>query len=263
MVDAFFVQMRGDFQFSFTDKLDELLVLLGETESEGNPFAGLDEATKDWVVGTSMVGDVSVRDMEDKVNERPRPGLEFSDRSTLEDLVDGIAVPMLLTELARQKGLFEDEDVVAAAELSLARDLEQELTALEVDDRVNVTEEMIGTYFEENREQFLNKPTVQVQEIFVTEEELAQQVVARARRGENFGALATKYTERSSAQADNGMLPPFPPGRYGAMGEAAFKIEIGETAKCYNSFNDHLLHAAALLKKKEKHSRYRTILQRL
>jgi parvulin-like peptidyl-prolyl isomerase len=230
LVETFFVEMRADFQFSFTDKLDELLILLGETESEGNPFASFDEATKAWVIGTSSVGDITVRDMEDKVNERPRPGLQFSDRKTLEDLVDGIAVPMLLTELATQKGLLEDEGVVAAAELSLARDLEQELTGLEVDDRVNVTEEMIRTYFDENREQFINKPTVQVQEIFVTEETLAKQVYARARAGENFGALATKHTERSSAQSDNGMLPPFPPGRYGEMGEAAFNLEVGEIA---------------------------------
>jgi len=166
--------------------------------------------------------------MEEKINERPRPGLVFSDRTALEELVDGIAVPLLLTELARQKGLFEDEGVVEAAELSLARDLEQELTALEIDNQINITDEMVREYFDENRGEFINKPTVQVQEVFVTEEELAQQVVARARAGEDFGGLAEKYTERTSAKADNGMLPPFPPGRYGTMGETAFNIDIGE-----------------------------------
>jgi parvulin-like peptidyl-prolyl isomerase len=230
LVEEFFVQMRAEFQFSFTDKLDELLIMLGKIESEGNPFAELDESVKDWVVGTSTVGDITVKDLEDKVNERPRPGMEFADRKALEDMVDGVAVPQLLTELARKKGLLEDDDVVAAAELSLARDLEQELTAIQVDNQVNVTEEMVQEYFTANIDQFVNKPTVQVQEVFVTEEELAQQVVARARAGENFGTLARKNTERTSAQADNGLLPPFPAGRYGAMGEAAFNLEIGEIA---------------------------------
>ncbi|MBC8478664.1 peptidylprolyl isomerase [bacterium] len=230
MVDAYFSKLHETYQLTFSDKLDELLTLINTTNSEGNPFAGLDGEVKGWVVATTTQHEITVQDMEDKVNETPRAGIEFPTRESLEELVDGIAIPLLLTAAATQKGLLENPEVVARADLALARDLDLELTRIEVDEKVNVTEEMQRAFFNEHTDQFMTKPTVQVQEIFVSDETKAQELVARARAGVGFKGLAIANTERTSAQAEGGLLPPFPPGRYGEMGKIAFTLEVGEIA---------------------------------
>ncbi len=230
MVETYFTGMREEFQLVFTNRIDTVLTLINSTDRGANPFTGLDSTVMDWVICTTTAENFTVRDLEAKVNENPRAGADFPNREALEDLIDGAAIPVLLGERAKQQGLLADPEVIERAELAMGMELDRRLTSMEIDDKVDLSDETLRAYFNQHAEEFMTKPTVEVQEIFVADQQLAKDLAVRAQGGENFARLAKKYTERSSAKDNDGILPPFPPGRYGDMGKAAFTLEVGEIA---------------------------------
>ncbi len=101
----------------------------------------------------------------------------------------------------------------------------------EVNDQLSPTDQDLQDYYDRNKEtKYMDQEKVQIREIFVRDELLAQDIRKRIDAGENFDVLAGRYTERKSAKDNRGELPPFQRGRYGAMGNKAFEMEIGELA---------------------------------
>ncbi len=121
---------------------------------------------------------------------------------------------------------------------------------------LEVTDEELTTYFEENREQFGEPPMADVKQIVIRverdgsgEEEARSKIEAAHRElseGAEFAQVATEYSEGPTA-ARGGELGPVPQGVLpDALDEAAFSLPIGELSEPIRSpFGYHILQISS------------------
>ena len=94
---------------------------------------------------------------------------------------------------------------------------------------VEITEEELQQYFEENKEEFQQ---VQASHILVEEEETAQELLERIQAGEDFAALAEEYSKDPGSAARGGDLGFFNKGvMVPEFEETAFAQEEGEISE--------------------------------
>lgn len=89
---------------------------------------------------------------------------------------------------------------------------------------------LLAFYDEKKESLYKIDEQVQVQEILVSDQNLARSLLDSIRAGADMDALATRYTERKYTQTRHGMLPLFQKGKYGAVGEKAFELDINDVA---------------------------------
>ncbi|TKC14888.1 peptidylprolyl isomerase [Robertmurraya kyonggiensis] len=118
-----------------------------------------------------------------------------------------------------------------------------------LEDRIEITDEEMKTYFEENKAQYAQAEQVQASHILVEDEETAKEVKEKLDAGEDFADLAKEYSTDSSSES-GGDLGYFGKGEMVAeFEEAAFSMEIGEISEPVKS--EHGYHIIKVVDKKE------------
>ncbi len=98
----------------------------------------------------------------------------------------------------------------------------------EVNLKVDLSEETLKQYYINNTKFFLSPAKAEVQEILVTDENLADRIAKWAKAGKNFDTLAEKYNTRSTTKAKKGILGKINAKSYGALGKNALEMKVGE-----------------------------------
>ncbi|RTR28428.1 foldase [Robertmurraya yapensis] len=118
-----------------------------------------------------------------------------------------------------------------------------------LEDRIEITDEEMKTYFEENKAQYGQAEQVQASHILVEDEATAKEVKEKLDAGEDFAELAKEYSTDSSSES-GGDLGYFGKGEMVAeFEEAAFSMEIGEISEPVKS--EHGYHIIKVVDKKE------------
>jgi foldase protein PrsA len=226
------------------------------TKEEFNRSFELYRTTYESQYGTDIWNkDIDGKKFIDVVKEQVAEKL-ITDRLVLEDAEEeGIEVTdaEVDQEVKAIKDYFDDEkkylDFLASQNLS-----EEEFTAQvrqdlvigkyrqRVVEPVTVSEEDIKKYYDENPKEFKND-TVKASHILLDARDEAEEVLAKAKAGEDFGALAAKYSVEQGAETTKGDLGEF---GYGYMVEpfekAAFALEEGEISDIVETqFGFHII----------------------
>ena len=137
----------------------------------------------------------------------------------------------MLSDRAVKKGLDKDKVVVEGVRDVLEREMVRLMLQREVIGEINPSEDEIREYYEKKKEERYAEPEkVKVQEVMVGDEKLAGQIAEWAKSGRNFDQLVRKHTERTGFKEKNGILDYFSRGQWGAIGEKAFNLRVGEIA---------------------------------
>ena len=106
------------------------------------------------------------------------------------------------------------------------------LTLKVMEDYVDLTEEDVKAYFEENKDSFATPEQVEASHILVEDEATAKEVIEKLNAGEDFAELAKEYSTDESNAADGGALGFFGRGQMVEEFEnAAFAMNVGDVSK--------------------------------
>ena len=145
----------------------------------------------------------------------------------------------------------------------LRRQIQSQLRAAKVVEKhiepvIVVGDKDVATFYEQNKSQFLESEAVHASHILIRADEKAdeatkkaaraqaEQVLARARKGEDFAALAREYSQDSGSSANGGDLGFVAKGKtVPAFETAAFALKPGElSAVVQTPFGFHVIKAA-------------------
>jgi foldase protein PrsA len=127
-------------------------------------------------------------------------------------------------------------------------DLEQDVkTNLQIEklleSRIEITEEELKKYFDENKDSFAKTKQVKASHILVEDEATAKEVKAKLDKGEDFAELAKEYSTDTASAESGGDLGFFGEGSMVAeFEEAAFSMGIDEiSAPVKSEFGYHII----------------------
>jgi parvulin-like peptidyl-prolyl isomerase len=178
-------------------------------------------------------GKITIQDFQNIINDFPQhiripvDNHEAIKRNVIEQWLMG----EMLSDRAVKKGLDKDKVVVEGVKDVLEREMVRLMLQREVIGEINPSEDEIREYYEKKKEERYAEPErVKVQEVMVGDEKLAGQIAEWAKSGRNFDQLVRKHTERTGFKEKNGILDYFSRGQWGAIGEKAFNLRVGEIA---------------------------------
>ncbi len=197
-------------------------------------FSNFTDEEKQWVVATMGADTIRVKELEAEIAKTGRPP-KWRDQKAIVKMVERMVLPDLLFDRAKELGLLKHQSVKDAFKNTLETEMIRRVEEIQVDDKIDLSEPKLLTYYKDHTDEFMTDSTVTVQEIYVLIDEkkgknkaFAQKLAERARNGENFTKLVRKYSERKSALGRDGKIGPITSRQYGAMGKAAFALEVGE-----------------------------------
>ena len=191
---------------------------------------GLDETDRSRVLVSYQEKDFIIGSFSTVLEEFPEERPLYINTSTqLKSLIDRWLTQELLVERALKKRLDRDPEI----ENSL-NEVRETYTLQLMDERViygdlEISEEDIESHYRAYKEEkYIDQARVKVQEILIKDEDIAGRVARIAKSGHNFDELVQQYTERVGYKKRNGVVNFFTRDRWGAMGEAAFRLKLGE-----------------------------------
>ncbi|MCA9784270.1 MAG: peptidylprolyl isomerase [Candidatus Cloacimonetes bacterium] len=174
-------------------------------------------------------GDVGIEELKDYLGKRYHAFTVDTPQSEIERILKDMMLPRLLAKKGRAMNLDQAPDVVEQVNKRLDRAIQVEYENQHFKAASAVTDAEIAARYEAQPDSFMHEPMVRVQEILVDDSDLATMLCNRARSGEeSFDSLAEAYTTRPGKKPLRGNLEAFAAGRYDAMGEKAFTMEVGE-----------------------------------
>jgi len=221
---------------AFREKLQDPAI--SKAQELGPSFTGEEKAK---VAASYKGGTVTVQDLIEKVGTNAHR-VDWTDTQVTFDLVHAVVEPMFLEEVAEREGFLKqamkDDEVLDQQRKAIIARLEK----IEIQDKVNPTEEQEETYYETHLDQFIRPEHREIREIFIKEDSAkAARVHARAVTGEDFLKLALRFNEKESTKPDTGRLGPFEQRRFGLIGKTAFKLEkegdISDVVKVGKNFS--------------------------
>lgn len=176
----------------------------------------------------------------------------FNNEEGFKALADEIVNQELLLKDAKDEKLYEDEEF--QKELELVKDNMLKNYAMhKIFSKVDVSDEALKEYYENNKELFSPKNTYTASHILVDDEDKAKEVYKEIEEGLDFKEAAKKYSKDPSA-ASGGSLGTFPKGvMVKEFQDGLDSLKPGEISEPVKSqFGYHIIYLEDLNKAEEK-----------
>jgi parvulin-like peptidyl-prolyl isomerase len=188
----------------------------------------LDEGWGERPLATWDGGQIGLARLVDDVTRNFRPMSSINTPDDLKMMIDTASLYPMLEVQSRALGYQKAQSVIDAVQGRVEASVLIRYEREAIKGELNITDEAIEAWYNNHLADYMHPKTVQVQEIYMKDKEKLTALAGKAKAGKDFTKLAIANTERPGNQNTDGILDPFGPGRYGKMGEAAHRMEIGE-----------------------------------
>ena len=230
--DNYVEQMKEDYGLDYYE--ESLNFVFGKISNPDTPknvslFADFTEEEMKMVVAEWSDGQVTVEDLSKII----KPGYTrlFPTAESLKNMVSDIVLPDMFTKRAQESGVYEAPEALQAKKDAMERIMLIEIKKLEVDDKINYDDQTLKAYYEENLSKYMTEPEVTIREIIVSDNNLAEELLAKGKAGENWEQLAKKHNIDPARKKVAGLYGPFSKNRYGRVGREAHKVNEGDFCK--------------------------------
>ncbi|RKY82734.1 hypothetical protein DRQ07_00415 [candidate division KSB1 bacterium] len=185
---------------------------------------------KNMILVKCVDQDFTVQDFINRVKITPlRKELVISRPEGIQLAIDGWLTQDALVYQAKKKKLHKDPEILKSAEQQKRSEMSKRFLGEVIYKDLSVSDKEIMDFYNKHKEdKYFTPEKAKVQEIMLTDKDLADKIAKRAKRGENFTRLVKKYSERKRYKEKNGIIDYFPKGSWGAIGAEAFKLKKGE-----------------------------------
>ncbi|MDZ7318595.1 MAG: peptidyl-prolyl cis-trans isomerase [candidate division KSB1 bacterium] len=241
---AYIDQLRKKYHLQYNEQNIDLLLkksLASKQNGPGLPDSTAREIRRGEIIfeklsdndkGLELVsfsgGQITMNDLIDDLRKIPpqrRP--PFRDKSDVMNYLNNrLVLLQLLEKESRAQNISADSEVQAQIKAYRENIMLSNIQRLQVNEQVKVADEDVQKYFEEHREDYKTAETRNVQQIFVNDKKLAEKIVERARKGENFTKLFRSYNKKEALRKDEGR-DTISRGRAG-IGKPAFNVNVGD-----------------------------------
>jgi parvulin-like peptidyl-prolyl isomerase len=115
---------------------------------------------------------------------------------------------------------------------------------------VTVTDKDVEEYYKKNKQNYVQPASRDVRHILVKKKALAESLYQRVKNGENFAALAKKFSEDPSSKKQGGKLPISKGRQVPEFDKAAFALDVGEISRpVKTTYGWHIITALTPIKK--------------
>ncbi len=233
------------------------------------PSRADDSAKSPDKVILAEVGDkkVTLQELNDKISELPvQYRSYFADPEKKEAFLNSIVQQIVLGKKAKELKIDRKPDVSEKIDSSTNLILSQELVKEEIVDKANISDEDIKKYYGNNLDKYKEPEKVKVSHILIKvapdaneeakkkAESKAKEILARAKKGEDFAKLAKEFSEDTGSSQNGGDLGFFQKGRMvKEFEDAAFKLKTGEISDIVKTkFGYHIIKAEDKKEEKQK-----------
>ena len=198
----------------------------------GDQFDGINEEDKELPLVTNKYGSfITIGKMVKEIRRFPpykQPRL--NDEKVVKEWLDRMVPYELFILIGYKLNLQNNPEVKNKIKDQIEKLMLSRIENQEIQLKVKPTESDFEEFYKANSEKYKKQETVEVQEVFVKNKSVAAEIATRAKRGENFDALADQYNERSTTKNNHGMLGFIRKTQYGNIGKTAFEMQVGDIA---------------------------------
>ncbi|MBD3290133.1 hypothetical protein GF337_15105 [candidate division KSB1 bacterium] len=212
-------------------KGEETDTTAAEAEPARPSLANFTEEDKELKLISYAGGGLTIGEFINEIKNIPPMRLPRLDeeKSVTTILNQGFFAQSLLRKLMHEKELMKEKEVQEKLSEYRENFMVNLIRKNEIDEKIELHEDSLKQYYEENKEEFKTPVKREVREISIKDKELAEKVAKRAKAGENFLKLTRKYNEKSLTKKKDGYLG-FVTKSPRHIGKAAFDVNIGEVA---------------------------------
>ncbi|MFP4473630.1 MAG: peptidyl-prolyl cis-trans isomerase [Candidatus Omnitrophota bacterium] len=163
--------------------------------------------------------------------EQAMPDFDPTDLQQKQTILDQMLEQQLLVQEAERQGLHKDENIQLAIAEFRNTILAQKLLTEELEG-VEVTEDDLRTFYEENKEMIIDPWEWHVAQIVVDSQAQAKELVAQINQGADFSEIAKQHSKgKAAAQGgDLGFIQEFP---FDKMGQIIVALDTGEISNAF------------------------------
>lgn len=130
----------------------------------------------------------------------------FTSMLVLKDIIKNVVSWQAWVTEARNRHIDQRDDVKKQIQDFSMNQLVSFFDRKEIRESIEITDQEIEAYYEENKSKYVEPERIEIWEIAVTDEKLATNLKLRARQGGDFKELAKKYSEKKSSKRKGGYL---------------------------------------------------------
>jgi len=167
------------------------------------------------------------KEIEEKILETPGYDRKLlGSVALLREAIVGLIMQDVLLKIARDKG-YDTTSYVKETFTKLANNIYLNYKRNEVLDKVPVADSEIMAYYRKNIAFYTSEREINVQEIILDNDSLASAIKARIDQGEDFGALAKRYSLRTWSAKQNGVMGLTPISSFGEIKDTLWSMSYG------------------------------------